>query len=86
MYDHLLNELIHFWLKTPNATFDDTLEYALGTRMIEIPSGAFVDYIKEEHKTFSERTFATKDWIDKLPTDNVPLGSNPFMEDTCQDN
>lgn len=84
MYNHILNDLVHFWLKNPEASQQDTIMYAVAERLIEVPNSEFIEYIKEQREVLSQRTIRKCDWLDELPKDDIPLGSNPFM-DGCYD-
>lgn len=83
MFNHLLNELIHYWLTHPESTPEDTLAFALKEQMVEKPSEVFLTYITEEHNHFCKRSHLKKGWdpAENLDLDDTPIGANPFMSD-----
>jgi len=81
LFNHILNDILTFWIKNPKASKQDTLDFALKQYLIEKPSKAFFEFITAEHTKFTDRSIRKVDWIDKLPKENSPLGCNPFIDD-----
>jgi hypothetical protein len=84
MFKHLLNDIIHFWLRHPEATIAQTEQFALDEQMIEDKSETFTKWCKVEHEHFFKRAKTVLSTA-RLPdgtwkTGDSPILSNPFME------
>lgn len=87
MFNHLKNDLIHHWMQNPEASTPATVKFLFDEGLIGDRSQAryrsmqsLIKYIEAEKIEFTARRALKKDWIDELPKDSIPCGSNPFME------
>ena len=86
-YNHLLNDLIHFWMRDSGADVATTEQFALKEQMIAESSDDFLAFLDHELKKFKARgrpIHLNKDhkltFMSSRSASDAPIGSNPFME------
>jgi len=85
LFNHLLNDILHYWLSCPDATIATTEQFALDEQLIAKESNSFREYLCKEMEYFKARTrpmrHPNSSIHKQIPYgDNSPVGSNPFME------
>ncbi len=85
LYNHLSNDLIHYWIKNPNARTVQSIKFLLNSKLIGrrltglSNTSSLINFISKEKTKFDNRAVRKKDWIDELIKDDSPIGANPFM-------
>ena len=79
-YNHILNDIYTIWMQHPNLTIIETIDLLRKKGLITRAQSGIKEYLEDAKKEFNEIKFVP-DTTANLSRENIPLGSNPFMED-----
>ncbi len=79
-FEYLRNDVYHLWIGSPNLSTLETIGALRRFNLIDRPQFGLKEALIEMRKEFDSRPKKKKDYLDNLPKDDSPIGSNPFME------
>jgi len=84
MFNHLSNDIMHFWIKYPEVvekiSVESEIEFLISEKFIETNSQKLKEWLEQQKRQFNMRGTKSLTKFDLEPPYESPIGSNPFME------